>query len=310
MGGLHLPLTARDPAATIAVRLGVGAVVRRATRGHLRVLAYHEVPDPDAFEAQLAYLHRAYQLVSLADVTASLGDGPPLPERAVLITFDDGHRSVLERGLPVLERYQAPAVLFVIAGLLGSSSLPWWLEGAALYRMGARMSGSFPDWKSLERRLKRVPNGVRLEALEALRASVGHPELSGENLTARDLRALERARVAIGNHTWSHPCLDYCDEDELEEEIERANGALAEVLGHAVRSFAFPNGNVDGRATTVLSRLGYEIAFAFDHSMEKLPIRSRFDVSRLRVSAAAGLDRLRVIVDGAHPLAHHALRRP
>src|SRR5687767_12431597 len=31
-----------------------------------------------------------------------------LPPRAVVVTFDDGYRGVLEHGLPVLERYRIP----------------------------------------------------------------------------------------------------------------------------------------------------------------------------------------------------------
>ncbi len=42
-----------------------------------------------------------------------LGDEGSLSDRPVLVTFDDGYRSVFTLAKPILERYRVPAVLFV-----------------------------------------------------------------------------------------------------------------------------------------------------------------------------------------------------
>ena len=39
--------------------------------------------------------------------------GEPLPEKAVLITFDDGYRDTLENALPVLQKHGHGAVIFI-----------------------------------------------------------------------------------------------------------------------------------------------------------------------------------------------------
>ena len=44
------------------------------------------------------------------------------PPRSLLVTFDDGYRSVLDKGLPVLRELQVPATVFVLGGLLGGTS--------------------------------------------------------------------------------------------------------------------------------------------------------------------------------------------
>ena len=56
--------------------------------------------------------------MSLAQVRDHYLEGAPLPEGAVLITFDDGYRDNLENALPVLQRHGYPAVLFVPIGFL------------------------------------------------------------------------------------------------------------------------------------------------------------------------------------------------
>lgn len=43
-----------------------------------------------------------------------LADGDPLPRRAVMLTFDDGYRSNYELAYPLLQEYQAKAVISVI----------------------------------------------------------------------------------------------------------------------------------------------------------------------------------------------------
>ena len=113
---------------------GVGVVDGEAVRT-LRVLMYHKVNDlwpnpttvPTAvFAEQMALLGElGYVAVSIDAVRDHYLDGAPLPEGAVLITFDDGYRDNLENALPVLQRHGYPAVVFVpIAFLEGSRPLP------------------------------------------------------------------------------------------------------------------------------------------------------------------------------------------
>ena len=101
---------------------GVGAVNGEAGRS-LRVLMYHKVNDlpgnplsvpVSLFDEQMAQLRDlGYSVVGLDDVLAFYRDGARLPERPVLITFDDGYRDNLEHAAPVLRRHGYPAVLFV-----------------------------------------------------------------------------------------------------------------------------------------------------------------------------------------------------
>ena len=66
-----------------------------------------------------------YVPVSLDEVRDHYVDGAPLPEGAVLITFDDGYRDNLENALPILRRHGYPAVIFVPIGFLeGDRPLP------------------------------------------------------------------------------------------------------------------------------------------------------------------------------------------
>jgi peptidoglycan/xylan/chitin deacetylase (PgdA/CDA1 family) len=283
---------------------------RRRSRGRLVVLAYHDVIDVGRFRGQLEYLRRTMNVVGPDDAVRAIRGDRSLAPHAVLITFDDGDRSVYDVGLPVLRDLGLPAVVFVVAGLIGTESPFWWYEADRLVRLGGRPSDD-PDGSAaaVVRRLKESPDADRLTALAELRRSAGDRMVRTRQLQVSELLELERAGIEIGNHTDSHPCLDRCDEGKVVHEVVRAHERLTGMLGHPPRLFAFPNGNHDPRVPPVLSSLGYEAAFLFDHRIGRTPARDPYQVSRLRVNSTTSLDRFRGILSGMHPFIHHALGR-
>lgn len=70
--------------------------------------------SPERFERQLRWLSRWRRVVPLEE---TLHVAPR--RRLVAITFDDGYRDNLTVALPLLERFQVPITLFVVAGFLG-----------------------------------------------------------------------------------------------------------------------------------------------------------------------------------------------
>ncbi|MFJ9951687.1 polysaccharide deacetylase family protein [Kitasatospora sp. NPDC091207] len=296
-------------------RSGVDAVLRNsplqplfrlaATR-RLAVLAYHGVDDPRTFALQMARLVRIARPVSLARVEQAVHSGRPLPARSVLVTFDDGDRTVLTEGLPVLTRLRIPAAAFVVTELIDSDRPFWWSEAAFLAsRDGTARSlaGCAPD--AVVRRLKTLPDRDRRAALAELRESARARAPRQEQLTRHDLLTLHRSGVAIGNHTAGHPCLDRCEDDILRDEITSAHHALTGWLdGEEPTAFAYPNGNTDQRAGAVLRRLGYRVGFLFDHRHDRLLPGRPLRISRLRVNSTTSRDRFDTILSGLHPAVH------
>jgi len=75
------------------------------------------------FKAQMAYLHYlGYNVISLENAVEALFGGGDLPNHSVVLTFDDGYQNFREHAFPVLERYGFPAIVFLVAGLLGKDA--------------------------------------------------------------------------------------------------------------------------------------------------------------------------------------------
>ncbi|UGQ15613.1 polysaccharide deacetylase family protein [Yinghuangia sp. ASG 101] len=237
--------------------------------------------------------------VSLDEVEEAIASRRPLPGRAVLITFDDGERSVHDHGLPLLRERGIPAVAFVIASLIGTDRPFWWYEVERLVSGGGGGGRSVAEWL---RHLKSVPQESRVAALERLRS--GQPRVRQPQLTVDEVRALEAGGVRVESHARTHPLLDKCADADVRDEVVGAHELLSGILDRAPRSFAYPNGNWDARAERQLDQLGYTTAFLFDHRLGPRLPEHPLRVSRLRVATTTSPDRFETILSGLHPAVH------
>jgi len=75
--------------------------------------------SPTQFEEQLRYLREAgYTGISLYDLALALQTGAPLPQKPIIITFDDGYRDTYTGAFPLLRKYGFRATVFLLTGLI------------------------------------------------------------------------------------------------------------------------------------------------------------------------------------------------
>lgn len=77
----------------------------------------------DRFVSLLTWLHQHnYQPVSIDDLLQARRGVKPLPDKAILLTFDDGYRGFYSQVYPLLKAYHYPAVLAVVGSWLDAAS--------------------------------------------------------------------------------------------------------------------------------------------------------------------------------------------
>lgn len=193
------------------------------------VLCYHALSPawtatlsitPERFERQVSLLvERGYRGVTFTEAVSSPSQG-----RVVAITFDDAYRSVIELGLPMLERVGLPATVFAPTDFIGAEK-PL-------------------QWPGIDRWL----NGPHEHELTPMSWS--------------ELRTLKDAGWEIGSHTGSHPHLTASDERSLTDELERSKTSCERNLGCSCTSIAYPYGDVDERVAASAERAGYHAGAA------------------------------------------------
>lgn len=92
------------------------------------VLVYHDFWDKPSdgrnrftsgasFAAEMEYLHNnGYHVISLKKLINYMESGESIPEKSVVITFDDGYEGNYTIAYPILKKYNMPATIALIAG--------------------------------------------------------------------------------------------------------------------------------------------------------------------------------------------------
>ena len=100
------------------------------------ILEYHQVTDepldpdfevynvpPDEFAAQLDFLQaQGYTTITLQDFMRVVHGKGTLPDKPIVLTFDDGYRDNYTTMLPILEAHDMTAVVYVITNQIGQKN--------------------------------------------------------------------------------------------------------------------------------------------------------------------------------------------
>jgi peptidoglycan/xylan/chitin deacetylase (PgdA/CDA1 family) len=187
----------------------------------------------DFFETVLEFLSEKSQIVPLSDIARDTA-----PAHSVALTFDDGFRDNFTVAFPLLQKYRAPATIFVATDAIGATEL---LPIHKFYR--AKQHKKFAPPSDLS-----VDSPKRRQFVDdfCARQDLKMPPL-GEKLYANwsQLRQMADRGMEIGAHTCSHPWLAALPPDEQRREILGSKQILEEKLGRPVKSFAYPYGYRD-----------------------------------------------------------------
>ena len=236
------------------------AVVREVfLRRKVTILLYHD-PSPQRFSDHLAILTRSYNLVSLRDFVEAHRSGAldALPPKALVLTFDDGHRGnyalrSLLRDLP------APPTIFLCSGVVDTNR-PFWFRTVA---------DSEP--------LKRIPDDQRLAELRTAEQEQPLSEVEPQALSREQIVEL-KPFVDFESHTISHPILPYCDGAKAWAEINDSKRQLESSYGLSIFALSYPNGDYSSREITLAKRAGYACGLSVDHGFNS----ARTDLYRIR----------------------------
>ncbi|MFB0825629.1 poly-beta-1,6-N-acetyl-D-glucosamine N-deacetylase PgaB [Chromobacterium violaceum] len=244
----------------LLLALGCGWIGQAQAQG-LLILCYHEISqaqarqddesvDVDALARQLEWLRGAgFRFVSLDDAMAASAGGPALPDKSVLLSFDDGYRSVYTQVYPVLKAFRAPALI----GLVGS-----WLsppEGGSVNFAGVKVPrDDFLSWGQIR---EMQASGLVEVANHTFDLHYGIQANPQGNL----LPAASSARYdpASGSYESHGQFLA-----RVERDLARNSALLRQKLGRAPRAMVWPYGSYTREAGAIAAKLGMPAMLTLD----------------------------------------------
>lgn len=256
----------------------------------LRILMYHRVADPaqrpeldpslvsatpEVFRRQMLHLARRYHAVAIDEVLAAFREGRSLPERAVLLTFDDAYRDFADEVWPILRDLDLPATLFVPTAYPGRPDRAYWwdrlhriVEGRSVGEDGAptRRSGCQPvDPGAIWVRLKGLPHQeaiAMVDRLEALGSPLAPPSSGPPPVLDWDeLRELARDGVTLGAHTQWHAALSQATEESIRQELRGSLEDLRRRVENVPTIISYPYGLHDDRVIRIAREEGFDLGF-------------------------------------------------
>lgn len=260
----------------------------RSGRQCLRVVTYHHLCErpcefvdelgvaipPDLFEAHLRVFSRDYDVVDLAAVLSG-----ELPKRPLLITFDDGYRSVVDIAATLLSEYGMPAVSFIPSDCLCDNRLfidnflCYLTHRVGLEKLEMAIFGVNGRTRSLQdliaTKVAWLPYAQRATLAGRLAEEFGVDqrtlrEQSNLYLKPSDAAKLHSCGIEIGNHTQSHVHCRVLNGLQAEVELVGAKRKLESWCGRSMRAFSFPYGTpLDNTETArrVLKQSGHSALF-------------------------------------------------
>lgn len=207
------------------------------------VLMYHHVSpspglvtmSPENFRAQMAWLAASGWRTIRTDELAAFLRGETLPDKSLMLTFDDGWLDNWLYAHPVLREFGLKAVMFLVTGWLGAGPL----------RKAAEMDEAMPAHHVCA---ERVRDGRADDVM----------------LRWGEVRAMREAGTfEFHSHTHTHTRWDRIEPDvamrrcRLAADLAASRSALHEHLGHASAHLCWPQGYFDDDYLAVAGSAGF-----------------------------------------------------
>lgn len=263
----------------------------------IAVLCYHEVVDtgeapfaPDAMTITVRELaghfswlqEHGYTAVSLDQVLAAGAGKARLPDKPVLLTFDDGYVSFHSRVLPLLKLFNYPAVL----ALVGS-----WMEeapaGSVAYGASPVARGKFLTWEQVRELQDSGLVEIASHSHDLHKGIAGNPQ--GNLQPAATTRNYDAASGG------------YEDEARYQArvlgDLRKSAELIEQRTGRRPRALVWPYGSFSPMTLGLARDAGYAVTFTLDvglASAQRVPA-----MSRLLIKSGANLGDLLWML--AHP---------
>lgn len=214
------------------------------------------VISPSQFEADLQYIKKqGYQTISCGELVAFLDGQAELPQKPLLITFDDGYETVHEYAFPLLQKYEMKAIINIIGchtDIFSKESEPH------------HLSYSHVNWEQLNEMLK---SGV---------FEVGNHtyDMHGEK---------GKNRYGIGHKQGES---DESYKGFIKNDIGSLNQKITEQTGVVPLAFAYPFGNIPKDSLETIKSLGFKLLFTCEEKVNYLTTNTELPLKLKRFNRA------------------------
>lgn len=233
-------------------------------KNHFIVLAYHDVEDDaadqrylavrtSALNEQFAWLREnGYHPVSVDDIFTARNGGKPLPEKAVLLSFDDGYSSFYRRVWPLLQAYQWHAVLAPVGS---------WIDTPAGQPVdfGGLMTprDRFTTWQQIAEMSRSGLVEIGAHTYAQHQGAVSNPQGNSEPYAVNRSYDAQHGRYESGE--------EY--RQRVTKDVSMITQRITAATGKPPRVWVWPYGSAGGEALSIAKQHGYQMAMTLNEGL-------------------------------------------
>lgn len=246
-------------------------------RNHcIYILAYHRIIEQsdkndyvstlgtykDELEKQVSFISKSSNVIDLDEAVRILNSKEKISTDYFVITLDDGYLDNLTLGVPVFQKYEVPAIVYITNDFIGGGSFLWHdlVEYAVANTEKKKLKIDCYNFElnfmspinksdtasKLKSEIKKMKSEEIDKAIRDLFfvLQVEYPEENILLLGWEDIKTLKEYKIDIGAHTNSHMILKKENYNFFDYEIVNCKSLIFDRVGIDVKHFAYPDGQI------------------------------------------------------------------
>lgn len=274
----------------------------------------------DFFDKFIFNIKSEYNICTIDELVYEINNGTA--NNLALITFDDGYKDNLINALPILEKYNVPATVYVTTRFADGDAWMWWNElwdlvsnqKSIIFNNNLELNCHSNKEKKLTynfllKQFSAMTIETQMSVLSKISQSDQRVSYSEICLDWSDIVSLdEHPLITIGSHTHSHPNLCNESENTVFYELNHSKLLLESKLGHAIHHLSFPFGGVNEygmREINIANEIGYHSAVTT--MCKKMYKKKILELPRYFVTENSTFENLKIRTSGLSNLLKHQL---
>ncbi len=249
-------------------------------KNKVTIILFHDI-DKSTTEKTFSYLEKKYNIISLDKYLKAINDNSiTLPNKSLIITFDDGHIRNYEM-LDVIKNKKIPITIFLCSSIINTNRHFWF---------------KYKHSNIITSKLKRISNKDRLLKLKQADFEQTKEFSSPQALSKEQILEMSKW-INFQSHTSFHPCLPTCNDNEALSELGDSKRFLEEEYNFNINTISYPNGDYSERDIKISKKIGYKCGITVDYGFNTLKT-DIFRLKRLSVNDTNNIDELSVKASG------------
>lgn len=276
--------------------------------------------DVNLFREQIAFMKSNFNIVTMEQVLEAISTKEKLPEKALLLTFDDGYADNYTVAMPVLEEYGVqgsffiPGKTFTTHQLLDVNKIHYVLASANIYNLVEDLKKETDYYRGQEFQyasteelfakyavasrfdiketvfVKQMLQTVLPEKLRNIISSklfakyvgITEEQLAYElYMSEEQIRTMKRHGMFIGIHGYDHYWLGNLPVEQMENDISLALDALDEFVDRKQWVMNYPYGNYNKDVLAYISKQGACLGLTTEVSLADIDKDNPLELPRL-----------------------------